>query len=245
MLPSLIVGLLLLAAWQFASRSGAVASYLLPSPVEVLEAFWRGVESGLFWRYARTTLEESLVGFGIGALVALPLGYGIAQSRMLATAFQPYVAASQALPAVALAPILTLWFGYGLKSIALLCALIVFFPMVINTAVGIRSVDEDVIGAARVDGAGFWSLLRHIQAPLASPVILAGMRTSLTLSVTGAVVGEFVLGDRGLGGLLQIARGNFDTPLVFATIVMLMILAMALYYSAWGLERLVTRKLGL
>ena len=153
--------------------------------------------SGLFWRYSRTTLEESLVGFGLGAMIALPLGYGIAQSRILATAFQPYIAASQALPAVALAPILTLWFGYGLKSIALLCALIVFFPMVINTAVGIRSVDEDVIGAAKVDGAGFWSLLWSIQAPLASPIILAGMRTSLTLSITGAVVGEFVLGDRG------------------------------------------------
>jgi NitT/TauT family transport system permease protein len=245
MLPSLVIGTLMLAAWQLVSLTDSVADYLLPSPSEVLRAFWRGVESGLFWRYTRTTLQESMIGFGIGALVALPMGYGIARSRLLATAIQPYLAASQALPAVALAPILTLWFGYGLKPIAVLCALIVFFPMVVNTAVGISTVDREIIAAARVDGAGFWPMVRYIEAPLAMPIILAGMRTSLTLSVTGAIVGEFVLGDRGLGGLLEIARGNFDTPLVFATIMMLMLLAMTLYYSAWGLERTLTRKLGL
>jgi len=245
MLPSLVIGALMLAAWQIITLTDSVADYLLPSPAEVLRAFWRGVENGLFWRYTRTTLQESMIGFAIGALVALPMGYGIARSRLLATAIQPYLAASQALPAVALAPILTLWFGYGLKPIAVLCALIVFFPMVINTAVGITTVDREVIAAARVDGAGFWPMVRYIEAPLAMPIILAGMRTSLTLSVTGAIVGEFVLGDRGLGGLLEIARGNFDTPLVFATIVMLMLLAMTLYYSAWVLERVLTRKLGL
>lgn len=244
-LPSLVIGVLLLATWQILVQTGTVANYLLPSPVEVVRAFWRGVENGLFWRYSRTTLQESLIGFGIGVLVAIPMGYGIARSRLIATAIQPYLAASQALPAVALAPILTLWFGYGLKPIAVLCALIVFFPMVINTAIGISTVDREVIAAARVDGAGFWPMVRFIEMPLASPVILGGMRTSLTLSITGAVVGEFVLGDRGLGGLLEIARGNFDTPLVFATIAMLMLLAMTLYYVAWGLERILIGKLGL
>ncbi|CAN5799593.1 ABC transporter permease [soil metagenome] len=245
LLPSLIIGAIILGAWQFSAATDSVASYLLPSPTEVARAFWRGVENGLFWRYSLTTLQESMIGFGIGALVAIPMGYSIARSRLLATAIQPYLAASQALPAVALAPILTLWFGYGLKPIAVLCALIVFFPMVINTAVGISTVDREVIAAARVDGAGFWPMVRYIEMPLAMPIILAGMRTSLTLSITGAIVGEFVLGDRGLGGLLEIARGNFDTPLVFATILMLMLLAMTLYYSAWGLEQVMIRKLGL
>jgi NitT/TauT family transport system permease protein len=245
LLPALVIGLSLLAAWQFLSQSGAVANFLLPSPSEVARAFWRGIESGIFWRASRTTLQESMTGFALGAAVALPIGYGIARSRLLASALQPYVAASQALPAVALAPILTLWFGYGLKPIAILCALIVFFPMVINTAVGITQLDREIIFAARVDGAGFWPLLWFIEIPLALPFILAGMRTSLTLSITGAIVGEFVLGDRGLGGLLEIARGNFDTPLVFATIVMLMLLAMALYYCAWGVERILLGKLGL
>lgn len=244
-LPAFVIGLMLLGGWQALAVSNSVSDFLLPTPLEVGRAFWRGVESGLFWRYSRTTLQESLIGFVMGAAVAIPLGYGIARSRLVAIAFQPYLAASQALPAVALAPILTLWLGYGLRPIVVLCALIVFFPMVINTAVGIANVDREVIAAARVDGAGFWPMVRYIEMPLAMPVVLAGMRTSLTLSVTGAIVGEFVLGDRGLGGLLEIARGNFDTPLVFATIVVLMLLAMALYYCAWGVERMLIRKLGL
>jgi NitT/TauT family transport system permease protein len=168
--------------------------------------------------------------------VAVPLGYGIARSRLLARALEPFVAASQALPAVAIAPLLVLWLGYGLKAIAVLCALIVFFPMVVNTAVGIRTLDREILDAARVDGAGFWPLLLHFELPLALPVILAGLRTALTLSITGAVVGEFVIGDRGLGGLLTIARGNFDTPLAFATIAMLMVLASCMYAIAWALE---------
>ena len=140
---------------------------------------------------------------------------------------------------MALAPILVLWLGYGLKSVAVLCALIVFFPMVVNTALGIRGIDRDLLSAARLDGASRVPLLVHIETPLALPAVLAGMRTALTLSITGAVVGEFVLGDRGLGGLILIARGNFDTPLVFATLLTLMLLASALY----GVARLIERRL--
>jgi NitT/TauT family transport system permease protein len=240
--PPLVVGLLLLGFWQLLTSSGSVRAYLLPPPVDVGRAFWRGVESGLFWRYGRVTLQESLVGFALGVAVAVPLGYGIARSRLLARAIEPFVAASQALPAVAIAPILVLWMGYGLRTVAVLCAFIVFFPMVVNTAVGIRTLDRDILDAARVDGAGFWPLLFHFELPLALPVILAGLKTALTLSITGAVVGEFVIGDRGLGGLLTIARGNFDTPLAFATIAMLMVLASIMYGIAWMTEQWSARK---
>ncbi|HYI16478.1 MAG TPA: ABC transporter permease [Thermomicrobiales bacterium] len=241
-LPPLIVGLLLLGFWQLLTSSGSVREYLLPPPADVARAFWRGIESGLFWDYGRVTLQESLAGFALGVAVAVPLGYGIARSKLLARAIEPFVAASQALPAVAIAPILVLWMGYGLRTVAVLCAFIVFFPMVVNTAVGIRTLDSDILDAARVDGAGFWPLLLHFELPLALPVILAGLRTALTLSITGAVVGEFVIGDRGLGGLLTIARGNFDTPLAFATIAMLMVLASIMYGIAWMLEHWSARK---
>lgn len=238
-IPSLVLGVVVLGVWLALAHSGAVSSFLLPEPEQVLRTFWRGLTSGLFWRYTRTTLIESMAGFALGMAVALPAGYGIAKSRLLARAIEPYLAASQAIPAVALAPLLVLWLGYGLMPVALLCALIVFFPAAVNTALGIRTIDPDVLAAARVDGAGRWPLLRHFELPLALPSILAGMRTSLTLSITGAVVGEFVLGDRGLGGLLTIARGNFDTPLVFATLLMLTLLASAMY----GIARLVERRL--
>lgn len=241
-LPPLVLGVLLLGVWQTLTATGAVRAYLLPPPADVARAFWRGIESGLFWKYGRTTLQESLAGFALGVAVAAPLGYGIARSRLLARAVEPFVAASQALPAIAIAPLLVLWMGYGLRTVAVLCAFIVFFPMVVNTAVGIRTVDGEILDAARVDGAGFWPLLLHFELPLALPVILAGLRTALTLSITGAVVGEFVIGDRGMGGLLTIARGNFDTPLAFATIAMLMVLAAIMYCLAWMVERWASRR---
>ncbi len=239
LLPALVVGLALLVLWEALTRWGTIAPYLLPTPADVADAFWRAFVSGRMLRYARTTLTEALVGFALGVAIALPCGYLIARSTLFARAIQPFLAASQAVPAVALAPILVLWLGYGLKSVAVLCALIVFFPMVVNTTLGIRALDRDVLDAARLDGASGRPLLTQIEVPLALPSVLAGMRTALTLSITGAVVGEFVLGDRGLGGLILIARGNFDTPLVFATLLMLMLLASALY----GVARLIERRL--
>ena len=237
LVPALVVGLLVLAIWQLVTASGAVAQYLLPAPADVLRTFWRSLTNGLLISYTLATLEESLVGFALGACVALPLGYGIARSRLISRSAEPYLAASQAIPAVALAPLLSLWLGYDLPPIAVLCALIVFFPSVVNTALSVRLLDREILDAARTDGAGWWALLRHIELPLALPGILAGLRTSLTLSITGAVVGEFVVSDRCLGGLLNIARGQFDSALVFATLLMLALLATTLYLLARLIEQ--------
>ncbi|HEU0027152.1 MAG TPA: ABC transporter permease [Ktedonobacterales bacterium] len=228
-----------LLAWQVGVQTSGVSEFLVPGPGAVLHAFRVGLEDGLLPRYAATTLLESLAGFVLGAAIALPTGYAIARSRALAATLEPYLAASQAVPAVALAPLLMLWLGYGLVPIAVLCALIVFFPAAVTTTLGFRTLPRDVLEAARLDGAGSWALLRAIEAPLAAPSVLAGLRASLTLSVTGAVVGEFVLGDQGLGGLMIIARGNLNAPLVFATLLALALLATTLY----GLARLVERLL--
>ncbi len=234
--PAIILGLAALMLWQIVTASGSIAPYLLPAPVDVLRSFWRSLTDGLLPSYTLATLEESLVGFALGACIAVPLGYGIARSRLVSRAMEPYLAASQAIPAVALAPLLVIWLPYGLPPIALLCALIVFFPAVVTTTLSIRMLDRDVLAAARTDGAGWWALVRHIELPLALPGILAGLRTSLTLSITGAVVGEFVVGDRGLGGLLNIARGQFDSALAFATLLMLALLATTLYLLARLIE---------
>lgn len=230
-----LVGAMALLLWQLIVQEGAISAYLLPAPAQVAHSFIDALRSGLFLKYGATTLKESLAGFALGAVVALPLGYAIARSRTLAAALEPYLAASQAIPAVALAPLLVIWLDYGIAPIAILCALIVFFPVAVNTTLGFRRLDSDILDAARLDGAGGLALLRHIEAPLALPTILAGLRASLTLSVTGAVVGEFVLSDQGMGGLLTIARGNFDVPLVFATLFALALMATALY----GVARLI------
>ncbi len=237
--PPLLLGVLSLALWSTLVRSGVVATYLLPAPSEVLRVFWQSVTNGLIWEYARTTLVESIEGFVVGTLIGLVTGYSISRSGLLARVLEPYLAASQALPAIALAPLLVLWLGYGTTPVVALCALIVFFPVHVNTALGVRTLDQEILDAARVDGAGGWALLRNFELPLALPSILAGMRNGLTLSITGAVVGEFVIGDRGLGGLLTIARGNFNTPLVFATLLTLAIMASVFY----GFGRLIERRL--
>jgi NitT/TauT family transport system permease protein len=227
--PAIALAIALLVVWQVVTARGAIPQYLLPAPADVLRAFWRSLGDGLLPSYALATLTESVVGFALSACIAMPLGYGLARSGLVSRTLEPYLAASQALPAVAIAPLLVLWLGYDLKPIAVLCALIVFFPAVVTTTLSIRMLDRDVLAAARTDGAGWWALVRHIELPLALPGILAGLRTSLTLSITGAVVGEFVVGDRGLGGLLNIARGQFVSALVFATLLMLALMAVVLY----------------
>jgi NitT/TauT family transport system permease protein len=244
--PALLLGLAVLALWQLVTVTGAVLPYYLPAPGDVLRAWLRGVglsgsssrATPLLLSYGLTTLVESIAGFLLGTAIAIPVGYGIARSRFAARALQPHIAAMQALPAVALAPLLILWLGYGSPPVIALCALIVFFPMAVNTALGLRTLDRDVLDAARVSGAEGWTLFRYMEFPLALPSILAGLRVGLTLSITGAVVGEFVVGDQGLGGLLMIASSQYNKPLVFATLFTLALLAAMLY----GLARLAERR---
>jgi NitT/TauT family transport system permease protein len=244
--PALLLGVAALALWQLVTASRAISTYFLPTPTDVLQAWLRGVglsgssshTTPLLLRFGLTTLMESVAGFLLGAAIAIPLGYGIARSQALARALQPYMAAMQAIPAIALAPLLTLWLGYDSPSVIALCALIVFFPMVVNTALGLRTIDRDLLDAARVAGADGWNLFRYMEFPLALPSILAGLRVGLTLSITGAVVGEFVVGDKGLGALLIIASSQSDKPLEFATLFTLGLLAAILY----GLARLAERR---
>jgi NitT/TauT family transport system permease protein len=234
-----LLGIALLAAWQLIVQMGVVSPFVLPLPADVLRSFWQALLHDSLLSYIQTTLIESLGGCALGALVALPLAYAIVHSRLAASALQPYLAASQALPAIAIAPLIALWFNYGLTPVIVLCALIVFFPMMITAVLGLRLLDRDVLDAARTEGAGRWALLWHIEFPLALPSILAGLRTSLTLSITGAVVGEFVIGGQGLGELLLIHYNFADSAGMFSTLLTLMLMAALLY----GLVRLLERRL--
>ncbi|MGO8950655.1 MAG: ABC transporter permease [Ktedonobacterales bacterium] len=238
-LPAVVIGLVALGAWQLLAQSGAVPALFLPTPAAVLRSFWFSLTSpnNSLVGYAAITLLESLLGCALGAAVAIPLGYGIARSRLVAEAAQPYIAGSQALPALALAPLLALWLGYNLTPVIVLCALIVFFPMVVTTVLGLRLLDVDLLDAARVAGAGRWAMLRYIELPLALPSILAGLRTSLTLSVTGAIVGEFVIGGKGLGELLVAELQSLDSAGLFATLLTLVALATVLYGGMRWIER--------
>ncbi len=229
--PSILLALILLVSWYLGTSYGHVSSLILPAPGDVLASLSNGLSSGLLLSAALVTAQESVLGFLLALVVALPLGYGLAKSRLLASAVQPYLAAGQAIPAIVIAPLLVIWLGYGLIPNVILCMLIVLFPMVITTILGVQTIDQTLIDAARVEGASGWPLLASIEFPLALPAVLAGVRTGLTLSVMGAVVGEFVSGgDQGLGALVQLAKEQFDTSALFATLVILAALAF-LYYA--------------
>jgi NitT/TauT family transport system permease protein len=153
----------------------------------------------------------------------------MAKSRALERLLSPYVVASQSVPIVALAPLLVIWFGTGQLSKVLVCALTIFFPMLVNTMIGIRSVEPELVDLMRSLRATRWQMLTLLEVPSALPILLGGLKVGVTLSVIGAVVGEFVAADRGLGFLINVARGNFDTPLMFVALFTLVNIALILY----------------
>ncbi len=227
--PALGFGAFLLALWWLVSVTGAVDSAFLPSPYEAASRMIAGLAQGYLATAAWVTLQEALFGCLLAGLVGIPLGYLVGKSRLSARVLQPYLAGAQAIPGVALAPLLTIWIGYGTGSIVTLCAIMVVFPVIINSAMGVAHIDRDVLGAARLDGASGFTLVRHIELPLAAPSILAGLRTGFTLSVTGAVVGEMIIGGKGLGMLLTSAQASADVKGMFAVIILLAASAMLIY----------------
>lgn len=235
----LVLGALLLGMWEVVTHLQLVPSVFLPAPTAVARRLWEGLTRGDLLSYTWVTFGEALLGSLLGAAVALPLGYLVARQRWAAAALQPYIAASQALPAVALAPLLVIWVGYGLLPVVLLCSLLVFFPILLATVLGLRTLDPDVLDAARLDGASGWWLLRHIEGPMALPSLLTGLRNGFTLSVTGAVVGEFVMGGTGLGMALSVQANSADTTALFATLVLLAAMAVGMF----GLLRLLEDRL--
>ncbi len=238
-LPPLLLGALILGSWYVGTTLGHVPAFILPAPGDVFASLGDGLGSGLFLSNALVTIEESLVGFALAVVIGLSAGYGIAKWRLFAATVQPYLAAGQAIPAIVIAPVLYLLLGYGVVPIIILCALIVLFPMVITTALGFQTIDQALIDAARVEGATGWSMLAQIEFPLALPAILAALRTGLTLSITGALVGEFVVqGSQGLGALVLISTDQFNTPQLFATLIVLAFLAALYYCASWLLVKL-------
>lgn len=232
-----VAALVLLALWWLAVLLGDLPSFLLPSPGQVVARLASDLVNPSLWPAVGLTLAEALGGCALGSAVALPLAILIHRSAWVSAAVSPFLGATQAIPAIALAPLLVLWVGYGLGAVVLLCALLVFFPILVASVVGLRHVDASIVDAARMDGAGSLALLRHIELPLALPSILGGFRNGFTLSVTGAVVGEMVMGGAGLGMLLTVQRDSVDTAGMFSTITVLCALASLAYSLILLVER--------
>ncbi len=231
---SMIVALLL---WQLVVVLADFPSFILPPPFMVAERFWQALCDGSLLRHTAVTFFEVLIGLLTGSLLAMVLGYFLARFRTLEQLVSPYLVASQAVPVVAIAPLLVIWFGPGIFSKILICTLIVFFPVLVNTVVGLRAVPENLRDLMRSLRAKPTQMLRYLEIPAALPVFLGGLRIGATLSVIGAVVGEFVGADRGLGFFINVGRGQYDTALVFVAIFTLIGMALILYGVVWWMER--------
>ena len=185
-----------------------------------------------------TTLFEVALGLVVGAGTGLVVGYVLARSALVERLLSPYLVAAQATPILALAPVLVLWFGAGLLSKVVICSLIVFFPVAIATMVGIRAVDAGLLELGRSLRATRGQVLTTLEIPAALPSILGGLRVGVTLAVVGAIVGEWAGADRGLGVLINLARGSmFDIPLMFATLLTIALVGIALYLAVVLIER--------
>ena len=230
----LSIGVLL---WDVVVRWQNYPPFILPGPGQVWHKFLTVALDGTLARHAGITLVEIFLGLGLGLTSACVLGYILGKNRTVEQLLSPYLVASQSVPIVAIAPLLVIWFGSGLTSKVLVCALITFFPTLISTIVGLRNVDTDLRDLMRSLRASRWQMFKLLELPAALPVLFGGLKLSAILAVVGAVVGEFVGADVGLGFLINLARGVLDTPLMFVAVFSLVLIAQALYLLLALLER--------
>jgi NitT/TauT family transport system permease protein len=232
-----LLSLAFLGLWEALVRLLNVKAYLLPAPSRVLAelvAQWP-----LLWQHAGVTFYETLLGFGVAVLVGVGLAMLIVTWPPLEAGLMPILIFSQTIPKIAIAPLFLIWFGNsGPMPKVWITFLICFFPIVVDTAIGLRSVPPEMIYLVRSMGARRWQVFTKLRIPAALPYTFSGLKVAATLAVVGAVVGEWVGADRGLGYILLRASGELQTPLGFAAIAILTMIGIVLYYAIDGLERL-------
>jgi NitT/TauT family transport system permease protein len=234
-----VVFVVVVGGWELASRTGVLNPFIAPAPSTIFGNLRSMAAQPFFWHAVRITLEETVAGFGLGAGGGFAFGVLIAMFPVARRALYPHAVAFQIIPRSALAPLFLLWFGFGLASKVVLAASIGFFPLVVNTLAGIQSVDRDAKAMLRSLGASRWQMFWRLTLPSAAPLLAAGTKLALTLSLIGAVVGEFVGASEGLGVLLTQFQLALDTPRVYAVIVSLAVMGLLLYGVVAWIERTV------
>jgi len=226
-LPSLTL-VLFLALWDGAVVHFNIPATLLARPGAVVSELYYGVTSGLFARHTMITMQEVVYGFAVGAFAGFVLGALVAESTWTRLALYPFLVAFQMIPKVAIAPLFIIWLGYGVSSKVAFTASITFFPVVINTIVGLRSVDAEVLEMMRVFRASRWQTFWQVKLKFALPFLFASLEVAMVLSVIGAIVAEFVGATGGLGYLILQQMHTLETARVFAVLVVLSLLGIVL-----------------
>lgn len=233
---SVVPALLVAAAWEASSRFGLVADYILPAPTEILIQLW--ASGPMLLKHARVTGVEILLGFLMATVVGVVLGVAMVFSRTVERMIFPWIVAMQAVPKVAIGPLLIMWLGFGVLPKVIITFLIAVFPILVNTITGLRSAEPDMLHLLRSMGASRLRTFWYVQIPSALPSILSGMRVAVTLSVVGALVGEFIGANEGLGYLILFANGLADAKLMFAAILVIVGLSMSLFWAIAFLDRM-------
>ena len=242
--PALLLAALI-GLWQVLADTGALANlfgledFLVPSPSQIATALWEN--RSLLAHNAWVTLQEVLLGFALALAVGLALAVALHLSRTLRGAVYPLLVASQTVPIVVIAPILVVWFGYGLGPKLGIIALICFFPITVNTLDGLRSVDPEAIKMMRTLDASRWQILRRVEAPSALPFVFSGAKIAVAVAVIGAVFGEWAGASEGLGWLLQYDNNLLETSRMFASVLILSLMAIALFALLALAERRLVR----
>ena len=229
-----VLGVAILLGWEYGVRWLAVPAYILPPPSAIAVALWRGLNAGPFdrggyWLHTWTTLGEILMGFVIGSGVGLILGTVISQFRILEATLRIYLVAIQSLPKIALAPIIVLWFGFGLTSKVVIICLLTFFPLLVTSMAGFKAVDSERLELMRSLGANSWQIFWKVRLPSALPYIFAGLDMAAVFAVVGAIVGEFVGAQRGLGTLILSMNSQMDTAGTFSVFIILSLVGVLLH----------------
>jgi len=228
--------IILLVIWDIVIRVFAIPPYLIPTPASVVEALVE--EWPRLFGESLVTTYATLGGFGLSIAFGIPMALAIAYSRTVESFVYPLLVFSQSIPKVAIAPLFVVWFGFGILPKIIVAFLLGFFPVVVSTVMGFKSVEADMLDLARSMKASKFQIFLRISLPQALPSIFAGLKVSVTLAVVGAVVGEFVGSNSGIGYVLQIANGNFDLPLMFAGLVVLSMIGLLLFIAVDLVERL-------
>jgi NitT/TauT family transport system permease protein len=229
----------LLVVWALITAVFKIPEYLLPSPVIVAKRIV--TDWPLLSRNFAYTLLEVVVGFCVSVLVGIPAAFLVVLSRPVERILMPIIVASQAVPKVAIAPLLVIWLGFGLLPKVVISFLIAFFPVLVSTSTGLRSVETDMIDLVRSMGASTMKIMFKVRLPTALPQIFSGLKVAISLSVVGALVGEFVGADRGLGYIMMTASGALDGTLVWATLIVLIFLGVVLFQIVAMIERFAIR----
>jgi NitT/TauT family transport system permease protein len=229
----------LIVAWETFTRAARISRLLLPAPSDIAATLVTSLP--LLAHMSVITASEFLLGFALSVVVGIPLGALLVHARPVELAVYPLLVASQTIPKAAIAPIFVVWLGAGLTSKVLIAFTIAFFPIVIDTAVGLRAAPPEVVNVVRSMGATPLQVFRFVRLPNALPNIFGGLKVASTLAVVGAIVGEFVSAEKGLGYLVLVANGELNTTLVFASVVTLSILGVVFYFLLELVERSVIR----